>query len=96
MKKSILIIAMITLSNLGFGQVVNQTKKETDTVSVSNVKKISSQVVNQTKQRQTYDSSRMDEVSEAFYILISKMTEEEKKRFISEFVVERGHFKIPD
>ena len=38
----------------------------------------------------------MDEVSEAFYILISKMTEEEKKRFISEFVVERGHFKVPD
>ena len=34
MKKSILIIAMVTLSNLGFSQVVNQTKKETDTTKL--------------------------------------------------------------
>ena len=40
MKNSILIFAMITLSNLGFSQVIKQ-KKENDTVSFSNIKKIS-------------------------------------------------------
>ena len=82
MKNSILIIAMVTLSNLGFSQVVNQTKKETNTVSVSNVK----------EQSNNPYKSFGDSEAEA----ISKMTKEEKEWYISTFVYERGHFFVPD
>ena len=82
MKNSILIFAMITLSNLGFSQVIKQNKKETDTISVSNIKKISDNPY----------KSFGDSEAEA----ISKMSKEEKDWFISAFVYERGHFFIPD
>lgn len=82
MKKSILIIAMVTLSNLGFSQVVNQTKKETDTISVSNIKKTSDNPY----------KSFGDSEAEA----ISKMTKEEKEWYIATFVYKRGHFFVPD
>ena len=82
MKNSILIFAMFTLSNLGFSQVINQTKKENDTVSVSNNKEIS------------HDPYKCFGDSEAE--AISKMSKEEKEWFISTFVYERGHFFIPD
>lgn len=82
MKNSILIIAMVTLSNLGFSQVVNQTNKETDTVLVSNVK----------QQSHNPYTSFGDSEAEA----ISKMSKEEKEWYISTFVYERGHFFVPD
>ena len=77
MKNSILIFAMITLSNLGFSQVIKQ-KKENDTVSFSNIKKIS---------HNPYKSFGESEAE-----AISKMSKEEKDWFISTFVYERGHF----
>lgn len=94
MKNLILIFAMITLNKLGFSQDLKHTKK--DTLSVSNVKEIPSQDINKIKPKISLDSARVEMVSDAFYKGFSKMSEEEKKLFISNFVIERGHFKIPE
>lgn len=91
MKHSILIFTLITLSKLGFSQDLKQTKK--DSLSVSIVKE---RPIHKTKHKIPYDSARVEMVSDAFYEGFSKMSEEEKKMFISNFVTERGHFKIPD
>lgn len=82
MKHSILILTMITLSNLGFSQNIKQTKKETDTLSVSKVKEKSNNAY------QSFGDSEAD--------AISKMSKEEKDWYISTFVYERGHFFVPD
>ena len=94
MKHLILIFSLITLSKSGFSQDLKQTKK--DSLSVSIVKERHSQYINKTKPKISYDSARVEMVSDAFYKGFSKMSEEEKKLFISNFVFERGHFKIPE
>ena len=94
MKHLTLIFTLITLSKLGFSQDLKQTKK--DTISVSIAKERPSQDINKNKPKISYDSARVEMVSDAFYEGFSKMSEEEKKLFLSNFVIERGHFKIPD
>jgi hypothetical protein len=94
MKNLILIFAMITLNKLGFSQDLKQSKK--DTLSVSIIKERPVHEINKTKPKIPYDSARIEMVSDAFYKGFSKMSEEEKKLFISNFVFERGHFKIPE
>ena len=94
MKNLILIFAMITLNKLGFSKDLKQSKK--DTLSVSIIKERPVHEINKTKPKTSYDSARIEMVSDAFYKGFSKMSEEEKKLFISNFVFERGHFKIPE
>ena len=94
MKHSILIFTLITLSKLGFSQDLKQTKK--DSLSISIVKERPVHEIHKTNPKISCDSARFEMVSDAFYEGFSKMSEEEKKMFISNFVTERGHFKIPD
>lgn len=81
MKKSILIIAMVTLSNLGFSQTVNQTTTVTDSSSVSIVKEMG------------YDPKVLgDETAE----MSKNWTAEEKEWFKSTFIYKRGGFTVPE
>jgi len=80
MKKSILIIAMITLTSVGFSQTISNTNNSVDTTK--NV------VVNNLG----YDPKVLgDEIAESSL----NWSKEEKEWFKSTFVYKRGHFKIP-
>ena len=80
MKKSILIIAMITLSNLGFSQTIsNQNNTDVNTKNL---------VVNDLG----YDHKVLgDKTVES----LNGKSQEEKEWFKNTFVHKRGQFKIP-
>ena len=80
MKKSILIIAMITLTNLGFSQTTSNTSN-TDV----NTKSVTTNDLG-------YDLKVLgDKTAES----LSTKSQEEKEWFKSTFVYKRGQFKIP-
>ena len=80
MKKSILIIAMITLTNLGFSQTTSNTNN-TDV----NTKSVTTNDLG-------YDLKVLgDKTAES----LSTKSQEEKEWFKSTFVYKRGQFKIP-
>lgn len=80
MKKSILIIAMITLTNLGFSQTIsNQNNTDVNTKNI-------------TLNDLGYDPKVLgDKTAES----LSTKSQEEKEWFKSTFVHKRGQFKIP-
>ena len=80
MKKSILIIAMITLSSVGFSQ------------TISNVNNTDEKTKNIVTNELGYDPKALgDETA----IILNGMSQEEKQWFKSTFIHKRGQFKIP-
>jgi hypothetical protein len=80
MKKSVLIIAMITLTNLGFSQTIsntNNTEVKTENISKNDL---------------GYDPKVLGDNTAK---VLSGKSQEEKEWFKSTFIHKRGQFKIP-